>query len=89
MVVPELAHQRREEPDHDQQREEQQRRIGELVPHPLDPVESARQHAADFVIQGDGLSSVLDALAVSKGAKRRVLENFGFEWVCQIKTAGI
>lgn len=35
------------------------------------------QAAADFVLQGDKLAAVIVALDVSRGARRRVLENFG------------
>lgn len=35
------------------------------------------QAAADFVLQGDKLDRIVRALEVSRGAKRRVLENFG------------
>ena len=35
------------------------------------------QAASDFVLQGDRLEAVLVALDVSRGARRRVLENFG------------
>ena len=35
------------------------------------------QAAADFVLQGDRLAASVVALDVSRGAKRRVLENFG------------
>ncbi len=38
----------------------------------------ASQAAADFVFQGDGLSSVVLAYDVAKQARRRVLENFAF-----------
>jgi P-type Cu2+ transporter len=35
------------------------------------------QTAADFVFQGDGLTSLLDAFAVAKMSRRLVLQNFG------------
>ncbi|MEL7486591.1 MAG: heavy metal translocating P-type ATPase [Pseudomonadota bacterium] len=38
----------------------------------------ASQAAADFVYQGDGLEPILSARAVSKSARRRILENYGF-----------
>lgn len=38
----------------------------------------ASQAAADFVYQGEGLRAVVAAYDVSKQARRRVLENFGF-----------
>lgn len=38
----------------------------------------ATQAAADFVFQGDSLKPVLTAYQISKQARRRVLENFGF-----------
>jgi Cu2+-exporting ATPase len=38
----------------------------------------ASQHAADLVLQGEGLSAVADALVMARRARRRVLENFGF-----------
>ena len=38
----------------------------------------ATQAAADFVFQGDSLKPVLTAYQISKKARRRVLENFGF-----------
>ena len=38
----------------------------------------ASQAAADFVYLGQGLSPLLEAIDVSRKARRRVLENFGF-----------
>ncbi|MEM9705214.1 MAG: heavy metal translocating P-type ATPase [Pseudomonadota bacterium] len=38
----------------------------------------ASQATADFVYQGDGISPILEAHMVSRKARRRVLENFGF-----------
>ncbi|MEN0653791.1 MULTISPECIES: heavy metal translocating P-type ATPase [Hyphobacterium] len=35
------------------------------------------QAAADFVLQGEGLSAIAEAILVSRAARRRVLENFG------------
>lgn len=36
------------------------------------------QHAADFVVQGDSLAPVVEAVDVSRAARRRILENFAF-----------
>lgn len=36
------------------------------------------QHAADFVIQGESLEPLVEAIDVSRAARRRILENFGF-----------
>ena len=36
------------------------------------------QAAADFIYLGDGLASIVEAVEVSRKARRRVLENFGF-----------
>lgn len=38
----------------------------------------ASQAAADFVYQGEGLSPIVEAVDVSRKARRRVLENFAF-----------
>jgi Cu2+-exporting ATPase len=38
----------------------------------------ATQAAADMVLQGESLAPIADAIAVSRQARRRVLENFGF-----------
>ncbi|MCG8443300.1 MAG: HAD-IC family P-type ATPase, partial [Caulobacterales bacterium] len=38
----------------------------------------ASQNAADFVVQGDSLAPVLDAVDTARAARRRVLENFAF-----------
>ena len=38
----------------------------------------ATQAAADMVLQGDALSPIVDAIDVSRQARRRVLENFAF-----------
>jgi Cu2+-exporting ATPase len=38
----------------------------------------ASQHASDFVLQGEGLSAIADAIVVARRARGRVLENFGF-----------
>jgi P-type Cu2+ transporter len=38
----------------------------------------ATQAAADMVLQGDALMPIADAIDVSRAARRRVLENFGF-----------
>ena len=36
------------------------------------------QHTADFVIQGERLGPIVEALDVARAARRRILENFGF-----------
>lgn len=38
----------------------------------------ASQAAADFVYQGDGISPVVEAVKISRAARRRVMENFSF-----------
>ncbi len=38
----------------------------------------ASQAAADFVYQGEGLSPIVEAVTVSRSARRRVIENFAF-----------
>ncbi|VAW08305.1 Type cbb3 cytochrome oxidase biogenesis protein CcoI; Copper-translocating P-type ATPase, partial [hydrothermal vent metagenome] len=36
------------------------------------------QAAADFVYQGEGISPIIEAVDISRKARRRMLENFAF-----------